>query len=251
MHVEEKNASLLTMSPENGVLTITQSSRPIVPIKLRILVPNTCRLDISVLGKSHVFIPKMNAPLRVTTQDISQVTIGACLGLIATQSGFSKVQVNDITGDILVNQSAHSEFGMRNGTIATALMTIIDSGHTSVATPIESLKLTTKGSARVRLGSITKTFMWTGYANDKVFVQHLAGVAEVTANYDSKLTVESADLQTLLAAASSTGQIKISGSVKNAAFSAKGVSKIIVDKVTGKILRKNESNKGTVRILNQ
>jgi hypothetical protein len=240
----------LTMTSKDGVLNINKTSRSKNPLRFRIVIPSECKLDINVDGKSHVFIPSTSAPLRITATDLAQVTIDGCTGLILTQSSFTKTQVLQLKGNISATLSDQSELGIQQGAIATALLTATESTHVSIAALIQSLKLTTKGDARIQVGTITDTFMWVGRGNERIYIKNLTGVADVTANYDSRLTVENANLDTLLAATSSTGKIKISGKIKNAAMSTRGASEIVVDKVTGKILRKNQSNRGIIKILN-
>lgn len=248
--IMEDNNTLTTTS-QDGVLHISHPSPSGAHLRFRMIIPATCKLDINVSGKSHVFVPNMASPLRVTANDLAQVTIDGCTGLILTQSSFAKTQIAQLNGNMSATLSDQSELGIQQGAIMTTLITAIDSTHVSIAAPIQSLKLTTKGSANIRVETITGTFMWIGRGNEKIYVKNLTGVAEVTANYDSRLIVEKANLDTLLAATSSTGKIKVSGTVKDAAMSARGVSEIVVDKVTGKILRRNQSNRGIIKILNQ
>jgi hypothetical protein len=207
-------------------------------------------LDVEVIGKSHVFIPSIKAPVRVVADDLSQVTIDKCTGLVITQGGFAKTQIQQLAGDMSAALSGRSQLGIKSGTIATTLITATDETYISIAAAMQSLKLSTKGDAKIQLGSIINTLIWVGTGNEQISINNLSGTAEITANYNSRLNVEKANLDTLLAATSSTGKIKILGSVKNAALSARGASEIVIDKITGKILRKNQSSKGIITILN-
>jgi len=248
--VVTEGENILTLTSQDGTLTINKASNSRMPLQFRIVIPSNCKLDINVNGKSHIFIPSMSASLRISANDLAQVTINGCTGLILTQASFAKTQIAQLNGNMSVTLSDQSELGVQGGFIETTLITATDSTHVSLAASIQSLKLTTKGSATIQLHTITDTFTWIGRGNEKIYVKNLSGVADVTANYDSRLTVDKANLDTLLAATSSTGKIKISGTIKNAAMSARGASEIVVDKVTGKILRKNQSNRGIIKILN-
>lgn len=251
INIITKDESRLKMDSYKGTLTVSRrSSSSNNSPKLRIVVPRTIELDINVNGKSHIFIPQMAGPIRITSTDLAQVTIDACIGLVLTQSSFAKTQLISFSGNMSATLSNKSELGVRKGSIATTLITATDSSHVSIAAPIRSLKLITKGNPTIQMAGVTDAFTWSGRGNERVHLKSLTGVADVTANYDSRLTVEEANLDTLLAATSSTGKIKILGTVKNAALSARGASEIVVDKVTGKILRKNQSNRGIIKILN-
>lgn len=250
--VEGQGIEALTINQGGGLLSIQRSSktRSNTSLKFRVFVTNTCRLDVAVIGKSHVFIPNMAAPLRLALEDLAQVTVGGCSGLVLHQKGFVKTQVDTVVGDMVVTQSDQCLLGIKSGEIPKALITATESSSVSIAAQIYNLRLETKGKSRIHLGSVKQSSMWAGRGNETIVIHNLQGVADVTANYASQLTVEKADLQTLLAATSSTGKIKISGTVRDAAFSAKGASEIVVDKITGKVIRKNQSNKGIIKILN-
>jgi hypothetical protein len=126
----------------------------------------------------------------------------------------------------------------------------MENSRVSIAALIQSLNLTTRGAADIKLEGVRDAFMWTGRGNERVLIKRLNGIAEVTANYDSKLTVDDANLDTLLASASATGKIIIKGTATNAAFSARGASEIVIDKVTGKILRNSKMHNGSIKIVN-
>ena len=248
---ESKMLSNLVLSPTKGVLKISAGRYASgMPMKLQIAIPRTCLLDIAIVGNSHVFIPKMNAAVRLTLSELSQVTVDACLGVVLTANGASKVQVNQVRGDMSLTLSEHSEVGIIAGELKKALITATEYSRVLIAASIQSLNLTTKGAAEIKLGAVREAFMWTGRGNERVSIKSLSGVAEVTANYDSMLTVEDASLDTLLASAAATGKIIIKGSVTNAALSARGASQIVIDKVTGKILRNSRMHNGSVKIVN-
>lgn len=248
---ENKVLSNLVITPTRGILKISAVNDAFgMPIKLQIHVPNTCLLDVSVVRNSHVFIPNMNAAIRLTLGELSQVTVNGCLGLIVTSEGESKTQVNHILGDISVTLSERSAIGIKAGELKKALITSTEYSQASISASIKSLKLNTKGASDIKLGTISEAFVWTGRGNERVSIKSLSGIAEVAANYDSKLTVDSGNLETLLASASATGKIIIKGTVTNAALSASGASQIVVDKVTGKILRNSQMHNGTIKIVN-
>lgn len=248
---ENKVLSNLVITPTRGILKISAVNDAFgMPIKLQIHVPNTCLLDVSVVGNSHVFIPNMNAAIRLTLGELSQVTVNGCLGLIVTSEGESKTQVNHILGDISVTLSERSAIGIKAGELKKALITSTEYSQASIAASIKSLKLITKGASDIKLGTISEAFVWTGRGTERVSIKSLSGIAEVAANYDSRLTVDAANLETLLASVSSTGKIIIKGTVTNAALSASGASQIVVDKVTGKILRNSQMHNGTIKIVN-
>ncbi|MDP3935937.1 MAG: DUF2807 domain-containing protein [Alphaproteobacteria bacterium] len=249
---ERKMLSNLVLNPTNGTLKISaeNSAFGMQTVKLQIAVPSTCLLDVSVVGNSHVFIPKMNSALRLATAGLSQVTVDACIGLVLTATGATKVQVNQINGDVSLTLSEHSEMGMKRGDLQKALITATEYSRVSIAASIQSINLNTKGAADIKLAAVSEAFMWTGRGNERVSIKNLSGVAEVAANYDSMLTVDDANLDTLLASASATGKITIKGSVKNAALSARGASQIVIDKVTGKILRNIKMHNGSIKIVN-
>ncbi|MDP3641206.1 MAG: DUF2807 domain-containing protein [Alphaproteobacteria bacterium] len=248
---ESSMLSNLVLSPTQGTLKISAGSYAFgMPIKFQIAVPSTCLLDVSVVGDSHVFIPKTNAAVRLTLAGLSQGTVDACIGLVLTASGESKIQVNQIRGDMSVTLSDHSAMGIKEGELKKALITATEYSHVSIAALISSLNLITKGASDIKLAGVSKAFVWTGRGNGRVSIKRLSGVAEVTASYNSELTVEVANLETLLASASATGKIIIKGTVTNAVFSASGAGQIVVDKVTGKILRNSQMHNGTIKIVN-
>lgn len=247
---EQRNLEELKLTSENNTLTISHSVSNDFPPKLQIIIPNTLLLIIDVLENSHIFIPEMQAPVKVTAHDFSEVTIKGCTGLSVTLSEKAKVQIQKIDGDMVSTQMNKSEFAIKEGQIGTAFMTVTDQGMASIAATIGSLKLETKGTLNIKLKSVTKALNWAGRGNEQIGIHSLSGAADVSANFDSRLYVEDAKLDTLLAATGSTGKIEILGTIKDAALSARGASEIIVDKITGKILRKNLMHKGTIRILN-
>jgi hypothetical protein len=248
---ESNVLSNLVLNPENGVLKISAGRYAFgMPMKLQVAIPRTCLLDIAVVGNSHVFIPKMNAAVRLTLSELSQITVEACLGIVLTASGAAKVQFNQVKGDVSLTLSEHSEMGIMAGELKKALITATEYSHVSIAASIQSLNLTTRGASDVKLGAVREAFVWTGRGNERVLIKSLSGVAEVTANYDSMLTVDDANLDTLLAAAAATGKIIIKGTVTNAALSARGASQIVIDKVTGKILRNSQMHNGSIKIVN-
>ena len=248
---ENKVLSNVVINPTEGTLKISAASDAFgMPVKLHIAVPSSCLLDVSVVGNSHVFIPKMNAAVRVTTAESSQVTVDSCIGLVLIATAESKTQVNQIQGDMSVTLSDHSALGIKAGVLKKALITATEHSYVSIGALIESLSLTTKGASDIKLAAVSAAFVWTGRGNERVLIKRLSGVAEVTANYDSALTVEAANLETLLASVSATGKIIIKGRVTNAVFSARGAGQIVVDKVTGKILRNSQMHNGTIKIVN-
>lgn len=248
---ESKMLSSLLISPTSGVLKVSAGRYSDGALtKLQVVVPSTCLLDISVVGNSHVFIPRMNAPVRISQSELSEVTIESCAGLVLTASGATKTQVNQINGDISGTLSERSALGIKKGELKKALITATEYSRVSIGSSIQSLNLTTKGAADIKLAAITEAFMWTGRGNERVSIKRLSGIAEVAANYDSVLTVDAAALDTLLASASATGKIIIKGSVTNAALSSRGASQIMIDKVTGKILRNSQMHNGSIKILN-
>jgi hypothetical protein len=243
--------SSLGFNVVEGALSIDKGKySSITPIKLNINLPSKCLLDIAVVENSHVFIPTMNAPVRLNAQDRSQVTLEGCVGLIVTASDDSKVKVNQCSGDVSVTLADRCEFGIKQGTLTKALITATELSRVSIMGSIQSLNLTTRGAAVIKLGAVTEAFVWTGRGNEHLSLQRLSGIADITSNYNSVLTVESANLKTLLAATAANGKIKIGGVVENVALSTRGGSEIVIDKVTGKILRKNEMRKGSIKILN-
>jgi hypothetical protein len=248
---ETKVLSSLILRPTKGTLKISAGSYTFgQPMKLQISVPRTCLLDVSVVGKSHVFIPNMAAAVRITTTEVCQVTVEGCVGLVLTADGVSKTQINQIQGDMSLTLSDRSQLGIKGGDIGKSLITATENSRVSIAALIQSLNLTTKGSANIKLEGVREAFMWTGRGNERVLIKRLTGIAEAAANYDSTLIVDDAKLDTLLASASSTGKITIKGTATNAAFSARGASEIVIDKVTGKILRNSKMHNGSIKILN-
>lgn len=243
--------SKLGFNVVEGVLTIGKgrySSEKLA--KLHITLPSTCLLDLAAAKNSQVIIPAMNAAVSVTAKESSQITIEGCVGLIVRASGDSKVSVNQCAGDISVTLADHSGLKIKQGVIEKGLITATETSRVSIMGSIRSLNLTTRGAANIKLEAVTEAFVWAGRGNEQVSLQSLSGIADVTSNYNSVLTVESANLKTLLAATAANGKIKIGGIVENAALSTRGGSEIVIDKVTGKILRKNEMRKGSIKILN-
>lgn len=209
---ESKVLSNLMLTPTKGALKISAGRYADgVPMKLQIAIPSTCLLDVSVTGNSHVFIPKMNGAVRIAAAELSQVTIDTCIGLVLTASGATKVQVNQIKGDMSATLSERSEMGIKEGDLKKALITATDYSHVSIGASIHSLNLTTKGASDIKLGTVSEAFMWTGRGNERVAIKSLNGIAEVTANYDSMLTVDAANLNTLLASATATGKLLSKG----------------------------------------
>lgn len=247
---EQRDFEELKLTSENNVLTVSHRGSKGFPSKIRISVPNTLPLIIDVREKSHIFIPEMQAPVKVTAHDFSEVTIKACSGLSVTLSESTKAQIHQIEGNMVTTQMNQSQFAIKEGHIETAHITVTDQSLTSIAATIGSLKLETKGISTTKLKNVSKALSWAGRGNESVSIQSLSGAADVSANYDSKLYVEDAKLDTLLAATGSTGKIQILGTIKDVALSARGASEIIVDKITGKILGKSQMHKGTIRILN-
>lgn len=247
---ERRDFEELKLTSENNILTVSHLGSKDFPAKIRISVPNTLFLIIDVREKSHIFIPEMQAPVKVTAHDFSEVTIKACSGLSVTLSEKAKAQIHQIDGNMVTTQMNQSQFAIKEGQIETAHMTVTDQSLASIAATIGSLKLETKGISTTKLKNVSKTFSWAGRGNESVRLHSLSGAADVSANYDSKLYVEDAKLDILLVATGSTGKIEILGTIKDAALSARGASEIIVDKITGKILRKSQMHKGTIRILN-
>lgn len=247
---EQRNLEELKLTSENNTLTISHSVSNDFPPKVQISVPNRLLLIIDVRENSHLFIPEMQAPVKVTAHDFSEVTIKACTGLSVTLTENAKTQIHKIDGNMVSTQMNQSQFGIKEGQIETAHMTVTDQSLASIAATIGSLKLETKSNSNVKLKSVTKALSWAGRGNGSVSIHSLSGAADVSANYSSKLYVEDAKLDTLLAATGATGKIEILGTIKDAALSARGASEIIVDKITGKILRKSQMRKGTIRILN-
>lgn len=239
----------LTFSSEDRVLSITPRKDNLSPQKLRISIPDTLLLEINTRNKSHVFIPEIKSPLKIFANDASEITVASCLGLLATLNGKAKVQIRQFNGDMVLSQFNKSEFTVSSGQIGTALISATEQSRTSIAVPIQSLKLETKGSADVKLYSVMKALTWTGRGNERISINILTGVAEITANYNSSLSVDNANLDTLFASTGATGKIKILGIVKNAALSARGAGEIVVDKITEKILRKSELHKGKIKVL--
>ncbi len=219
---ESNMLSNLEFNSNQGTLKISARNYIFgMPMKLQIVVPSTCLLDVSVIKNSHVFIPKMNAPVRITSGELSEFTVEGCIGLVLNASGASKVQVNQIQGDVSGTLSGRGVLGIKEGELKKALIMATEYSQVSIAASIQSLNLTTKGASNIKLGAITEAFMWTGRGNERVSIRSLSGIAEVIANYDSKLTVDAANLDTLLASASATGKIIIKGTVTNAALSAR------------------------------
>lgn len=247
---ERRDFEELKLTSENNTLTVSHPLSKDFSAKIRISVPNTLLLIIDVRENSHIFIPEMQAPVKVTAHDFSEVTIKACSGLSVTLSEKAKIQIHKIDGNMVSTQMNQSQFAIKEGQIEMAHMTVTDQSLASITAAIGSLKLETKGISTAKLKSVSKALSWAGRGNESVSIQSLSGAADVSANYDSKLYVEDAKLDTLLAATGSTGKIKILGTIKDAALSARGASEIIVDKITGKILRKSQMHKGTIRILN-
>jgi hypothetical protein len=247
---EKQTIELLKIVSEKGILTIQQNGTSDFPPKLRITIPNTILLTIDVRENSHIFIPEMISPVKVTGHDYSEVTIKACKGLSVTLTDRAKVQIVKMTGDMVSTQGNKSEFAIKEGQIGTSIMTVTDQSKSSIGATIDSLKLETKGASIVKLKNIAKALSWASRGNEQVAIHTISGAADVKVNNDSKLFIEDAKLDVLYAAVASTGKIKIQGTVKNAALSARGAGEIVVDKVTGKILRKSQIHKGTIRILN-
>lgn len=247
---EQENSNLLKFASEKGTLTISHNKTSVFPPKVRITIPSTLTMYIDVHENSHIFVPEMNSPIKVTGREFSEVTIKGCKGLSVTLTDKAQVQIIKINGDMVTTLSNSSQLGIKEGEIKTAYMTVTDKSLATVAATILALKLETKGASQVKLKHVAKALSWASRGNETVGIHTLTGVADVSANYDSKLYVQEANLDTLLAAAAATGKIKILGTVKNAALSARGAGEIIVDKITGKILRKSQMHKGTIRILN-
>ncbi|GEM_PF-2380226 len=248
---ENKVLSKLGFNESNSTLTIGKGRYTSEKLaKLHITLPAGCLLDLSVAKNSQLVIPAMKAVVRVAAKESSQITIEECVGLIVTANGDAKVTVNHCSGDVSVALADRSDFGIKQGVIEKALITASETSNVTLMGSIQSLNLTTRGAAIVNLGAITEAFIWVGRGNDQVSIQNLSGIADVTSIYHSVLTVENANLKTLLAATAANGKIKIGGVVENAALSTRGGSEIVIDKVTGKILRKNEMRKGSIKILN-
>lgn len=235
---------------ENDTLVATPTNHPNERLTLQLYIPATSMLDLSLSGNSRVFVPSMQAPVRISAKDSSQLTVQACTGLVLHGMNMARVKVHTLNGDASITLSDTAEIGIKDGGIQTALMTIQDASHVSVAAHIDSLNLTTKGKSTTKIKHIKTALVWKGYGIEHVMIESLEGVADLMASYDCKFVAEHANLKTLLAATSSTAKIEIKGETKDAAFSTRGASQIIVDKVTGNIIRKNQSTKGIITIRN-
>lgn len=220
------------------------------PIRLHISIPRKCLLDISVSQNSRVAIPQLSAPLKLNLTGKSQASIDGCVGLVLTAKDAAKVSIQQCIGDVSANLWDQSELDIQHAILEKVLMTASGTSHVFVNGSIKSLNLTTRGAAGIKLESVTDTFVWVGRGNDHVSIQKLSGVADVTSGYNSSLVVDDANLKTLLAATAANGKIVIMGVVENAALSARGGSQIVVDTITGKILRNYEMRKGSIKILN-
>ncbi len=238
---------LLSKTRETLYISYTKGAKKIP--KIRILLPNSCRLDISAKGRSHVFVPMMMSPIRLSAFEYSEVTIGSCSGLIARQKDFSKVQINNIVGDLVINLRGSSKMAVVLGKVETATAKIFDDARLSIGGAIQSINLETKGKSTIKLSEISRTFTWVGRGAEQVLVDRLFGTADLMGNYNAKFDVKEASLSMLYASTSSTSKISIGGIVTHAALSVRGASEIVIDKLTGNILRKSESSKGIIRIL--
>lgn len=248
---ESEMLSKLEFNESNAGLTITKGRYVSQgSVKLHIFIPAKCLLDLTVGQHSEVFVPSMNAPIRINAKEQSQVFVERCIGLIVTAKEKSKVSITKCAGDISVMLNDKSVLNIKQATIEKALIKAMESTQVDIKGYIKNLNLVTQGAANVKLESVTEAFVWTGRGNDQVVIEKLSGIADVTSNYNSVLRVELATLKTLLAATAANGKVQIGGIVENAALSTRGGSQIIIDKVTGKILRKNEMRKGSIKILN-
>lgn len=248
---ESEMLSKLEFNESNTELTVTRGRYSLPDsVSLHISVPAKCLLELTVAQNSDVFVPKMNAPVRINIKERGQVVVEGCVGLIVTANEKSTVSVNKCVGDISVTLNDKSVLNIKQAEIEKALIKAMELSKIHINGNIKSLNLVTQGAANIKLESVTEAFVWAGRGNDQVAIQKLSGIADVTSNYNSVLRVGFANLKTLLAATAANGKIQIGGTVENAALSTRGGSQIVIDKVTGKILRKNEMRKGSIKILN-
>lgn len=244
-------SKVLDLSQANGVLYVRYKSGGAQRPKVRIMLPNNCKLDMSVSGNSRVFVPKMISPLRVTAKEYSEVTISGCVGCVVRQGDASKVHVKYLLGDTFFSIKDKAQLGVADGKITTSIMNLRNEAKASISASINSIKLETRGKSQVVLDTVLRTLIWVGWGTEQVLVKNVKGTADLMGNYNTRFTVKQADLSMLYASTSTTAKIKIGGTVKNAALSVRGASEIVIDKLTGNLLRKNKSSKGSIKVLNR
>lgn len=239
----------LQLNIDKNILYIRPVDNALQGHKLTVFLPGTTSVDLEALGKSRIFFPEMQAPLKLTLLDDVEVTVAAVQGLILKQTNQTKVKINQLSGDVVCDLEGDAVLQVLGGEVLTSSITLSDSANLNMAAVIGKLKLETRGKSKSRLRQITDSFVWNSAGMEEVLVENLYGNADLTANYDSKILVTNARLNLLLAATSSTAKIKIQGKVMDVNLSAKGASEITIDRVAGKVLGKTQRNISKIRIL--
>ncbi len=242
--VEQKDNDLTISSSYN----YPDNTRGTSYVQITVLIPETCRVAIDLKDRSHAFIGKINESIKATLTNTSEITIDECTGLVLKQDERSKSHIKRLNGNLLVEAKKDSGVLIDEGEVETALLDIKASvGVFSHATH-KSLKLKTNGRPKIDISKITKTFQWSGRADEKIHIGSLSGTAEIMASYGSEITIDHADIETLYASTAASGKIYIKGKVAKAFCSTRGLGTIDIEEVTELLKITSESKKGPITI---